>query len=35
MKYYKGGTVSQLINKPEYAEVPLIARLRMAMQVCW
>ncbi len=33
MKYYKGGTVSALIAKPEYYEVPLSYRLKLALQV--
>ncbi len=33
MKYYKGGTVSALIAQPEYMEVPLAYRLKLASQV--
>ncbi len=34
MKYYKGGTVSALIAKRDYIEVPMSYRLMLALQVC-
>ncbi len=33
MRYYKGGTVSALIGRMEYMEVPLAYRLELASQV--
>ena len=34
MRYYKRGTVSAAMCKPEYRELDMAQRLKMALQVC-